>query len=61
MFRLNSGLGAGLRKAFQPLVPTAPNHSYSVWLHYTTCQRFRGRCRKWAEHSPKKAVAERAA
>jgi hypothetical protein len=35
MFRLNSGLGAGLRKAFQPLVPIAPNHSYSVWLHYT--------------------------
>jgi hypothetical protein len=30
MFWLNSGFGAGLRKAFQPLVPTALNHSYSV-------------------------------
>jgi hypothetical protein len=39
MFRLNSGLGAGLRKAFQPLVPIALNHLYSVWLHYTIRQR----------------------
>jgi hypothetical protein len=30
MFWLNSGFGAGLRKAFQPLVPIALNHSYSV-------------------------------
>ena len=30
MFRLNSALGAGLRKALQPLVSTALNHSYSV-------------------------------
>jgi hypothetical protein len=30
MFRLNSGLGAGRRKAFQPLVSIALNHSYSV-------------------------------
>ena len=39
MFRLNSGLGGGLRKAFQPLVPIALNHLYSVWLHYTIRQR----------------------
>ena len=37
MLWLNSGFGAGLRKAFQPLVPIALNHSYSVWLHYTIC------------------------
>ena len=30
MFRLNSGLGAGLRKAFQPLVPIGLNQSYGV-------------------------------
>jgi hypothetical protein len=30
MFWLNSGFGAGLRKAFQPLAPIALNHSYSV-------------------------------
>ena len=30
MFWLDSGFGAGLRKAFQPLMPIALNHSYSV-------------------------------
>jgi hypothetical protein len=38
MFWLNAAFGAGLRKAFQPLVPIALNHSYSVWIHYTICQ-----------------------
>jgi hypothetical protein len=49
MFRLNSGLGTGLRRAFQPHVPIALNHSFSVWLHYTIFQRFRRRRRKQAE------------
>jgi hypothetical protein len=40
MFWLDSGFGAGLRKAFQPLVPIALYHPYSVWLHYTICQQF---------------------
>ena len=39
MFWLNSGFGTGLRKAFQPFVPIALNHSYSVCIHYTTRQR----------------------
>src|ERR1700694_3240796 len=43
MFWLNSGFRAELRKAFQPLVPIALNHSYSVSIHYTICQQFNGK------------------
>jgi len=40
MFWLDSDFGAGIRKAFQPLVPIALYHSYGVWLHYTICQQY---------------------